>query len=74
MRKAIKISLVILIFAALAAAMGLYLVGQLRVADEKFGILEDGFYVFELGVINVDCCWFRNSIGALAFDETLVPS
>ena len=74
MRKAIKISSVILIFAALAAAMGLYLVGQLRVSDEKFGILEDGFSVFELGVINVDCYWFRDLIGALAFDVPLVPS
>ena len=38
MRKAIKISSVILISAALAAAMGLYLVSQLGVSDEKFGI------------------------------------
>jgi hypothetical protein len=40
----------------------------------RFTVPEDGYYVFELGVINVDCYWFRESIGVWTFDVTVIPS
>jgi hypothetical protein len=40
----------------------------------RFTVPEDGYYVFELGVINVDCYWFRESIGAWTFDVTVIPA
>jgi hypothetical protein len=40
----------------------------------RFTVPEDGYYVFELGVINVDCYWFRDSIGAWTVDVTVISS
>lgn len=39
-----------------------------------FTVSEDGYYVFELGVINVDCYWFKDSVGVWTFDVTVVPA
>lgn len=49
--------------------------GKIRLDDPaRFTIPEDGYYVFELGVINVDCYWFRDSIGVWTFDVIVSPS
>jgi hypothetical protein len=39
----------------------------------RFTIPKDGYFVFELGVVNVDAYWFRNSIGVWTFSVTVTP-
>jgi hypothetical protein len=47
---------------------------QIRLDDPpRFVIPEDGYYVFELGVVNVDSYDPRNSIGVWAFSVTVIP-
>lgn len=48
---------------------------EIRLDDPpRFAVQEDGYYVFELGVTNVDCYWFKESVGTWAFDLTVSPS
>jgi hypothetical protein len=47
---------------------------QISLVDPpRFVVPEDGYYIFELGVVNVDCYFPGNSIGVWAFSVTVVP-
>ncbi len=47
---------------------------EIGLDDPPRFVVPDGYYVFELGVANVDCYWFRESIGAWIFDVTVIPA
>jgi hypothetical protein len=47
---------------------------QISLVDPpRFVVPEDGYYIFELGVVNVDCYFPGNSIGVWTFSVTVVP-
>jgi hypothetical protein len=39
----------------------------------RFVVPEDGYYVFELGVVNVDCYFPGKSVGVWTFSVTVIP-
>jgi len=43
------------------------------VDPSRFVVPEDGRYMFELGVVNVDCYFPGDSIGVWTFSVTVVP-
>jgi hypothetical protein len=48
---------------------------QISLVDpSRFVVPEDGYYVFELGVVNVDCYFPGGSTGVWTFSVTVVPS
>lgn len=40
----------------------------------RFVVPEDGYYVFELGVVNVNAYFSGKSVGAWAFNVTVTPA
>jgi hypothetical protein len=40
----------------------------------RFVVPEDGYYVFELGVVNVNAYFSGKSVGVWAFNVTVTPA